>query len=278
MTDVDLDAYFERIGYSGPRTATLDVLRALHRLHPAAIPFENLSPFSAAGVQLDLASLQSKLVRDRRGGYCFEQNGLFLEVLRALGFDASGLAARVLWGLGNVGDPERSERAVTARSHMLLRVELPEGTYVADVGFGVIVLTTPLRLEEDVVQETPHEPFRLVRAPNGDLHMQALIRDQWEVLYGFDLRPAYPVDYEVGNWWVSTYPTSHFRTNLMVARVLPARRCTLRNRTFNIHQLGGRTESREIQTPAELVQILESEFEINVPRTPEMSAAFERLF
>src|SRR5690606_14922037 len=94
---VDLDGYFRRIGYGGPRTPTLETLRALQRLHPAAIPFENLSPFAGAPVSLELDAIQQKLVHDGRGGYCFEQNSLFLEVLRALGFRASGLAARVLW-------------------------------------------------------------------------------------------------------------------------------------------------------------------------------------
>jgi N-hydroxyarylamine O-acetyltransferase len=268
---VDLNAYFQRIGYHGPTAATLDTLRALHGLHPAAIPFENLSSFAALPVPLDLPSLEQKLLHDARGGYCFEQNTLFFEVLQAIGFDVSPLAARVLWGLP-------ADDAITARSHALLKVELPEGTYLADVGFGVMVLTAPMKLELDTVQLTPHEPFRLIRGPEGEMRMQAQVRDDWKTLYRFDLAPVFPVDYEVSNWYVSTYPSSHFRTGLMIARAVSGRRYGLRNRSFSSHKIGGESSQRELATVAELVQVLERDFSIRVPRTTEMYAAFERLF
>ncbi|HET6333050.1 MAG TPA: arylamine N-acetyltransferase [Polyangiales bacterium] len=268
---IDLKAYFQRIGYDGRPAATLDTLRALHGLHPAAIPFENLSSFAALPVPLDLPSLEQKLLRDARGGYCFEQNTLFLEVLQALGFRVSALGARVLWG-------QPADDAITPRSHALLKVELPEGTYLADVGFGVMVLTAPLKLELDTVQPTPHEAFRVIRGAEGEMRMQAQVRDDWKTLYRFDLTPAFPVDYEVSNWYVSTYPSSHFRTGLMIARAVPGRRYGLRNRSFSIHNLGGESSQRELATVAELVQVLERDFGIRVPRTTEMYAAFQRLF
>jgi len=111
---LDLDAYFERIGYRGERTATLPTLQEIHRLHPAAIPFENLNPLLGLPVRLDLASIEAKLVRSRRGGYCFEHNLLLAEVLERLGFGVTRLAARVLWN--------QPEDARTARGHMLLAV------------------------------------------------------------------------------------------------------------------------------------------------------------
>src|SRR5512145_2461434 len=94
---LDLDAYTKRIGYSGPRDATLETLRALQSLHPRAIPFENLDTLSGKPVRLDVGSLERKLVQSRRGGYCFEQNLLFKHALGALGFDVAALAGRVLW-------------------------------------------------------------------------------------------------------------------------------------------------------------------------------------
>src|SRR5690349_18979985 len=99
MSDIDLAAYFHRIGYDGPRTATLDTLRSLHRLHPQAITFENIDPFLHRPVELEHTALQRKLLSGVRGGYCFEHNILFMHVLRAIGFDVSGLAGRVLWGM-----------------------------------------------------------------------------------------------------------------------------------------------------------------------------------
>src|SRR4051812_46583237 len=107
----DLDAYFRRIGYSGAGTATLDTLRAILVRHPEAIPFENLDPLLRWPVRLDIGSLQQKLVRDGRGGYCFEQNLLLGHALSDLGFQVTGLAARVLW--------IAPEGAVTPRGHML---------------------------------------------------------------------------------------------------------------------------------------------------------------
>lgn len=137
MTDsLDLDAYLRRIGYGGERAPTLPVLQAIAARHTEAIAFENLNPLLRWPVRLDLQSLQDKMVRDGRGGYCFEQNLLLSAALTALGFQVGGLAARVLWNA--------PEGAVTARGHMLLRVEL-EVPHVVDVGFGGLTLTGVLR-------------------------------------------------------------------------------------------------------------------------------------
>src|SRR5579862_105740 len=99
-TAIDLTAYFGRIGFSGPArpAPTLDTLRALHLLHPQAIPFENLDVLIGRPVLLDLESIQRKLIANRRGGYCYEHNLLFRSVLEALGFRVRGFAGRVLWG------------------------------------------------------------------------------------------------------------------------------------------------------------------------------------
>lgn len=98
--ELDLDAYFDRIGWTGGRAPTADTLRALNRAHVRGIPFENLEPVLVSAPSIDLADIQTKLVRSRRGGYCYEQNTLFAAVLRALGFSVTGLAARVVQGRG----------------------------------------------------------------------------------------------------------------------------------------------------------------------------------
>src|SRR5712691_950806 len=97
MTEIDLKSYFGRIGYSAGWAPRLESLQALHRLHPAAITFENLDPLMKRPVRLELHALISKLVNQERGGYCYEQNTLFATVLRTLGYSVSTLAARVLW-------------------------------------------------------------------------------------------------------------------------------------------------------------------------------------
>ncbi|MGH8241451.1 MAG: arylamine N-acetyltransferase family protein, partial [Steroidobacteraceae bacterium] len=182
---LDLDAYFARVGYTGPRAATLETLRTLHAGHAASIPFENLNPLCGWPVELDADSVQKKLVLGGRGGYCFEQNLLFSGVLRALGFGVTDLAARVLWR-------SHTDEDVRPRTHMLLLVDLEGKPYIADVGFGGQSLTGPLRFVTDVEQSTPHGPFRLLRL-EGSMHeeykLQALVGKLWKSLYRFDLQP-----------------------------------------------------------------------------------------
>ncbi|TPN84104.1 arylamine N-acetyltransferase [Mesorhizobium sp. CU2] len=265
--NLDLDAYFARIGYSGPTDASLATLRALHLAHPQAIPFENIDALMGVSVGLDVASLQDKIFRQGRGGYCFEHNLVFMHALEALGFAVGGLAARVLWG--------QPDDAVTARSHMLLRIDLGGRTYIADVGFGGLTLTAPLLLEPGLEQQTPHEAFRIAGS-GDDFRLQANIggadsADNWRTLYRFDLSQAYKVDYHVASHFLSTHPSSHFLSTLVAARALPDRRYALRNNRLSVHHAGGRTEQREIATAAELVDMLESQLAILIPDR----AAFE---
>lgn len=264
MTDAsfDLDAYCARIGYAGPREASLEALRAFHLLHPQTIPFENLNPFLGLPVKLDIASLQAKLVESRRGGYCFEHNLLFMRALDALGFSVTGLAARVLWG--------QPDDAITPRGHMLLRVELGGKTYLADAGFGALTQTGPLLLVPGLEQETPHEPFRIMET-DDHFRMQANAGGEWRTLYRFDLQRQYEVDYIASNYFLSTSPDSHFRSSVAAARAAPGKRYALRNNRLSVHHTGSKSEQSEIATVAELADTLETLFDIEIPDR----AAFE---
>ena len=265
----DLDAYFARIGYDGPRVPTLETLRAIQLLHPQAIAFENLNPLLAEPVRLDVESLQQKLVRSQRGGYCFEHNGLLFQVLRALGFRVSGLAARVVW---NQPDPS----VTTARSHMVLKVELEEGTHIADVGFGMSP-TAPLRLVPDIAQETPHESFRLLES-DGVYTLQCNLKGhQWTSFYLFDLQEQAPVDYQVANHYVSTWPTSHFVTSLIAARATADGRCGLRNNRLSIHRMNGESDQRVLTSAAEISTVLKDLFGVVVPDEAAFAAKLARL-
>ena len=264
---MDLDAYFQRIDYGGPRTATLETLRSVHLHHPQAIPFENLDSLLRIPVRLDLASIQDKLIARQRGGYCFEQNGLLAAVLQALGFRVTQLAARVVWGAP--GD------AVRPRTHMLLKVDLDSGPFIADVGFGGAVLTTPLRLEPDVVQETSHGTFRLVR-DEPRYSSQIRIQDEWRTLYHFDLEPQLPPDYDMANWYVSTYPPSHFRSELMVARISGDASLALRNNQLSTYRNGRLSEQRQMADAFELRVTLEEVFGLTLPDSPELGAVLSR--
>ncbi len=270
MSDtIDLEAYFERIGYDGPRAPTLETLRALHLKHPAAIAFENLNPIMGLPVPIDVPSVEAKLVHSKRGGYCFEQSALFWAVLRQLGFTVTGLAARVLRG----GRPA----AQSPRSHMLLRVELPEGTYIADVGFGSTTQTTPLRLFEQSAQETPHGPFRVIKV-GEEYEEQAQFDNEWHSQYRFALQQYFPHDYESLNWYRATHPDSPFVNILQVARALPDRRLGLRDNQYAIRHLDGRSDKRVLTSAQEIMEVLERDFEIALPEPlSDLESALSRI-
>lgn len=271
MTDsIDLDAYFARIGYAGSREPTLETLQAIVLAHAKAIPFENLNPFTGLPVKLDLASLQAKLVHGRRGGYCFEQNGLMLAVLRALGFEASGLIARVIWNL--------PVETVTARSHMVIRVELEGRSRMVDIGFGGNTLTGVLDLTPGVEQATPHEPFRLVDEGDGYLRQEVQLRGDWKASYRFDLTRQNPIDYEVGNHFTSTHPSSHFLSTIIASRVGDGRRYALRNTELTTHHLHGDSERRVLGGPAEIEDALEDVFSLSFPDRNLLRERLQRLF
>lgn len=266
--DVDLDAYLARIGYAGPRTATLATLQAIHALHPRAIAFENLDPLLGTPPDLAAAPLQEKLVIGGRGGWCFEHNTLLWRALAALGFRVSGLAARVLWNV--------PAGTVTPRTHMLLRIELDGVTWLADVGFGGLTLTAPLRLQPGVEQPTPHEPFRLLAAGDA-FEMQARVRDAWQPLYRFDLQPQHPADYEVANFYLAQHPRSRFVNGLLAARADDGCRYALADNVLTLHRRDAPTERRVLRSAGQLRDALERDFRVKLPAHPGLDALLARL-
>lgn len=251
----DIDEYCARIGYSGPRKPTPEVLRAIVAGHTATIPFENLDVLAKRPIRLDPPSLHKKLVRNRRGGYCYEHNLLLLNILLALGFRAGGLAARV--------HRSRPPGVTPPRSHMLLRVDLTEGCQIVDVGFGT-ALTAPLALEAESEQKTPHEIFRLVPV-DGEFDLQVKFGEVWTDLYRLSLQEQMPIDYEAVNWYTSTYPDSLFVRNVIAARPGPHRRHTLFNNKFTIRHIDGKIERRVISGAEELGEVLTHYFAIRLP-------------
>lgn len=265
---MDLKAYLQRIGHDAPVEVDVATLRALAAAHAAAIPFENLNPLLGMPVELTPEAVERKLVRSHRGGYCFEQNLLFAEALRTIGFEVSGLIARVLW--------KRAEDAVTPQTHMLLRVEVAGESWLADVGFGSQTLTGALRLRAGVEQPTPLEPFRLMMV-DGDWRMQSWLRGEWRSLYRFDLRRVRPVDYIVANHFVSTWAESSFVNNLTVSRATSERRIGLHNRELSVRHRGGEPERTTLHGSAQIRQVLEREFMLHLPEHPRLDAVLDAL-
>lgn len=231
---VDLPRYLARIGYDGPLVPTWELLAALQAAHIAAIPFEALDPLTGKGVDLDPLAVDAKLIGARRGGYCFEQNSLFLRVLRAIGFDAEGRIARVRWMLPDAAPP-------TPRTHQMSRVMLGGRAWLVDVGFGSAVPAAPLAMDFTGVQPTPHERYRIV--PMGGVsRLEAELGDTWTALYDFEHLEPPAIDYEVGNWYTATHPESHFTHQLMVARTTAEARYALGNNRLTIRRPGAEAE------------------------------------
>ena len=249
---LDLDAYLERIGYEGPVEPTLEVLDALHLAHATTIPFENLDILLGRPIRLDLPSLQGKLVRDRRGGYCFEHNTLFAAALEAVGFGVSRLGARVRFGA----------RRVTARTHMVLLVQDGGEGRLADVGFGGGSILRSLPIGPGPMVEQFGWTFRLVD-DDGARVVQTRRPRGWIDLYAFTFEPQFPVDSEMANHFTSTHPSSPFTRTLTVQLCAAERSLILRGRKLIEETPTGETVS-EVRDD-ELLDVLAERFTLSFP-------------
>jgi len=254
MPTVDLDRYLARVGGAGwpvrPDFATLAALQAAHAL---SVPFENLDIQMGRRIDLSLEALCAKLVDRRRGGYCFEQNTLWLAVLHAIGFDARSCDARV-----RVGDPA----TVRPRTHMAVIVTLGDTQYLTDVGFGPQGPLGPVPLD-DGAHEAAGRRFRVVSTPGVAAVLQTWVAGGWTDLYASDLTPCHPADLAMANWFTSTWPQSPFVTSLVAQRTLRNGSHVLRNLTYT-HVDGHASATREIAR-VELVQTLGEVFGLVVP-------------
>ncbi|MER6994351.1 arylamine N-acetyltransferase [Streptomyces sp. NPDC000410] len=270
---IDLDAYLRRIGWTGERRPTADVLRSVHRAHMLGIPFENLDPVRGTAPSLALPDLEAKLVGGGRGGYCYEHNSLFAAALTALGFRVTLLAARVLVG----AKPED----VRPRTHMLMLTHVPGEPvpYVSDVGFGSIgALLEPLPLVADAELHDSPRRHRLVTAPHdGPLELWKLqtydvVEDGWEDQYAFTVEPFEAPDYEVINWHIATNPRSPFSKLVYVQRTLPDAHLALTGRKLTESAPDGSRKERELADADEVLRVLADDFGIRLPegtRLPE---------
>lgn len=257
QSSICLPQYFARIGYQGATDSTLNVLHALTRAHTQTIPFENLDVYLKKTIQLETEALFNKLVLARRGGYCFEQNGLFLQVLRQLGFNARPLAARVRLRVA-----DRS--IMPARTHLFIAVELDKQQWITDVGVGGYSLTQALLWQENLEQDTPHDRRRIVRDGNRWFH-QVWVGDHWQDIYEFWGEEMPLSDQKVASWYTSTYPESSFTKQIMAARASPdGGRVSLLDGELKRRYPDGRVTARQI-TPDELQSVLLEQFSIHWP-------------
>jgi N-hydroxyarylamine O-acetyltransferase len=265
MPPIDLGAYFDRIGYSGPAEPTLAVLRSLTELHPASIPFEAIDVLLDRGIDISPAAVDAKLIGRRRGGYCYEQNGLFARVLKAIGFEVESLASHVRW----MSPPATPLPPLT---HRVLRVTIDGVPWLADVGFGSCVPTAPLRMDVSDRQPTSHETFRFVRMGPQWL-LQALVEDSWKPVYSIAAEPWLEGQFEMANWYTSTHPSSHFRHRLIVTRTTPEARYILAAGRLTIRRPDGTADKRYLDAD-QIMDVLDSLFLL--PVEPEWRPIAER--
>jgi N-hydroxyarylamine O-acetyltransferase len=254
--DFDQHAWLVRISYSGPLMPTLETLRGLVLAHAHAIAYESLDIMLGRVPKLGVAELQRKMIDHKRGGYCFEQNMLFRAGLRSLGYRVTSLQGRVVRGMA-IDAPRPA-------IHMLLQVELPQGPYLADVGFGNLAPTVPLMLAPHVEQPTPHGLMRFIDV-NGELTLQQLLGQRWEHIYRVIPYPRYDAEYEVANWYTATHPDAPYLNNMIAARPLPdGSRLTMFNGRVTSRALSGESHRRNLETPEEFAAVLRDEFALAV--------------
>lgn len=263
-----LKTYLERVGFTKAPKTDLETLSELHRLHTLTFPFENLTPYTHNEVPLSYEAVHEKFVVNGRGGYCFEQNLLFASVLEEIGFKLRRLGGRVLWN--------QDDSLITRRSHMLLLVKLDETEYLADVGFGGLTLTTPIRFEIGVAQTTTHEDFRIERV-GEDLKLQAKVNDLWKTLYRFDLTQHYGIDYEVANYYLYTHPESIFRKNLIVAKPVADGRIALSNNQLTYYALNGEAQKKVLGDPGAIKSTLKDVFGIRFEESDLLDRKLEEI-
>ncbi|HEY7598192.1 MAG TPA: arylamine N-acetyltransferase [Actinophytocola sp.] len=228
MDDQTVRRYLERIGAPAPGEPTIDLLRDLHVRHQRTVPFENLSIHLGEPIVLDEATLVGKIVDRRRGGFCYELNGLFAQLLRALGFRVTLLSAKVFTPDGALTHPF---------DHAVLRVDLDE-RFLVDVGFGAHA-SYPLRQDWPEPQADPGGEFLVVDAPNGDVDVLTNGTPQYRV----EARARELSDFAPTCWWQQTSPDSHFTRSLTCSRLTDDGRVTISGNRLVTTAAGERTES-----------------------------------
>jgi N-hydroxyarylamine O-acetyltransferase len=228
---MNVPAYLARIGYAGPVTPTLEVLRAVHRAHLLSVPFENLDIARGRALVVDQEACVRKLVEERRGGFCYEMNGAFAALLQAIGFQVTLLSARVARQDGSFG-PEFD--------HLTLRVDLDQ-PWLADVGFGDSFIE-PLRLLPGIAQQDAGQIYRMTETGSVLQLQKWETGGAWNDMYRFTLQPRQIQDFAAMCHYHQTSPESSFTRTRLCTRATPEGRITLSGMKLTITRKGEKEE------------------------------------
>ena len=249
--------YLERIGYSEALKPDAQTLRGLHLAHMFSVPFENLDIGLRRPIRLTVEALWDKIVVQKRGGFCYELNGLFAWLLKQLGFEVTYLNARVYNRQGELG---------IHFDHLALLVQIPYHTrrWLVDVGFGDS-FNEPLDFEERGEQIQGLRSYRLEQVPNGFITWQKNYNGTWERQYFFDLQPhQFPEEYASACLYHQTSPDSSFTTGSIISRATPDGRVSLEDGRLILTQNGKRSE-QPIENAEEYQALLKLYFGITLP-------------
>ena len=263
---MDLDAYLDRIGYSGDRSPTPATLAGIIAGHAASIPFEAIDVLLGKGIDTAPEPVFDKLVTRRRGGYCFEQNGLMMRSLAALGFSVEPRLARVLWMRPADAPPARA-------THMALKVRIDGRDWLADAGFGNGTPTAPLAFDTSEPQTTPLETFHLRPTDDGPV-LEISIAGKWAPVYGIIDRVPSEADLAEANLFTSTHPESRFVRDLMLARATTEARFLLLGNRLMTRRAKGGADVRTFESAETLAEALRTVFGLDVP--PDWHPLLER--
>ena len=251
-----LEKYFERIGlkYEEPYEPNLEHLIELHLAHNYTIPYENLDLLKGKKLSLDYDDLYEKFIINKRGGYCFEVNGLFGWLLRELGYNVTDYLGRYCRG-------ETLE--VPMRRHRILKVELPEGNYLADVGIGDKAQRYPLKMVEGVEQKDVDDIYKFEKDDfYGWKLMEKLPDGSWGVFFTFTEEPQAPTDFEMPSFWCERHPDSAFWKIPIFCLKAERGMVTLLGDTFRDSRGGVLIEERELKTDEEKAEVYKKYFNL----------------
>ncbi|MER7461897.1 arylamine N-acetyltransferase [Streptomyces sp. NPDC097981] len=252
---LDVDAYLDRLGITGPLEPDAQTLRRLHRAHALTIPFENLDILLGRGIDLDMDAMQDKLLRSRRGGYCYEHNMLFAVLLERLGYEVTRLYAR----------PLLDAPKPLPRTHLVLSVAVGGETYLADVGFGDEGPLEPIQVEDGIVCDQGGWVYRLARVPGTDKEWVLSLKrdDGWFPLYWYATEGHHHIDCVVANYFISTHASSPFTGRVFLERIAEDWRLNLNHRKLTLTRADGGSEVRYV-VDGEVRELLAKQFEIEL--------------
>ncbi len=261
----NLDEYLQRIGFQGEPKVDLETLIRLHRCQAFSIPFENFDVHVNDKVDIDKAAVLEKLIKNGRGGYCYELNGAFYDLLTAIGFKVKYLVSRPMMGYSEL----------RPKTHMILMVELQGEQYLADVGFTALNIIEPLKIESGTVHHQYGQCFRIIEDAERGYIFQSKSGNDWESRYSFDLTEQQYIDFELANFYNSN-STESICTNMIIAGIYSEQgRVRLLNNKLEI-RLEDKNEDIQVESEEHLANLLKQFFNIKL-ETSKLDKLFARM-